>query len=55
LGGGWETRRGGAFVDEETREEMEERTNWGAHFPKPESRPAPKTGAPPAPRVSSQR
>ncbi len=55
LGGGWETRRGGPFVDEETREEMEERTNWGAHFPKPESQTPPKTGAPPAARVSSQR
>ncbi len=55
LGGGWETRRGGPFVDEETREEMEERTNWGAHFPKSEAQPPPKTGAPPAARVSSQR
>jgi hypothetical protein len=27
LGGGWQTER--QFVDEETREQMEQRTNWG--------------------------
>jgi hypothetical protein len=29
LGGGWQIREGQDFVKEETREEMEERTNWG--------------------------
>jgi len=29
LGGGWETRIGQDFVPEETKEEMQERTNWG--------------------------
>ncbi|MCW5890356.1 MAG: TolC family protein [bacterium] len=30
LGGGWQIREGYAFVPEETRAEMSERTNWGA-------------------------
>ena len=29
LGGGWETRIGQDFVPKETKEEMQERTNWG--------------------------
>ena len=29
LGGGWEIRQGRSLVPEETRKEMEERTNWG--------------------------
>jgi outer membrane protein TolC len=29
LGGGWEIRRGAAIIPEDTRREMEERTNWG--------------------------
>jgi outer membrane protein TolC len=29
LGGGWEIRRGRAFVPEETKREMRARTNWG--------------------------
>jgi outer membrane protein TolC len=29
LGGGWQMREGKDFVKEETKEEMQERTNWG--------------------------
>ena len=29
LGGGWEIRTGNEFVDPETLDEMNERTNWG--------------------------
>src|SRR5690606_23067771 len=29
LGGGWQIREGGEFVDAATRDQMEERTNWG--------------------------
>lgn len=29
LGGGWQMREGKGFVNEETKEEMQERTNWG--------------------------
>jgi hypothetical protein len=29
LGGGWGIREGKDFIPPETREEMEERTNWG--------------------------
>jgi hypothetical protein len=29
LGGGWQTRTPDAFVDDETRQVMTERTNWG--------------------------
>ena len=29
LGGGWESRAGNAFVSEENRKEMGQRTDWG--------------------------
>jgi len=29
LGGGWQIREGGEYVDAATREQMEKRTNWG--------------------------
>jgi NodT family efflux transporter outer membrane factor (OMF) lipoprotein len=29
LGGGWETQAGQPLIDEESREQMEQRTNWG--------------------------
>jgi hypothetical protein len=29
LGGGWQIREGKGFVNEETKEEMRQRTNWG--------------------------
>jgi hypothetical protein len=29
LGGGWQIREGRDFVPEETRKEMQNRTNWG--------------------------
>jgi NodT family efflux transporter outer membrane factor (OMF) lipoprotein len=29
LGGGWEIREGNSFISDETRQEMEKRTNWG--------------------------
>jgi len=29
LGGGWQIREGRDFVPEETRKEMQQRTNWG--------------------------
>ena len=32
LGGGWQTTEPTEFVDEATREEMQERTNWGDLF-----------------------
>jgi NodT family efflux transporter outer membrane factor (OMF) lipoprotein len=38
LGGGWEIRQGQPYVDEATRKEMEERTDWGKYFSSPEPR-----------------
>jgi len=35
LGGGWEVRQGELVVTEETRHEMEQRTNWGGMLSKP--------------------
>ncbi len=32
LGGGWEIHGGRYDVAPETREEMEQRTNWGSYF-----------------------
>jgi NodT family efflux transporter outer membrane factor (OMF) lipoprotein len=39
LGGGWEIRRGDALIPEDTRREMEERTDWGDML---ESEPEPQ-------------
>ena len=38
LGGGWQLSEPTEFVDEETREEMQERTNWGDLFENPPDR-----------------
>ena len=37
LGGGWQIRNGKDFVPQETKEEMQERTNWGDFLPSPEN------------------
>jgi len=39
LGGGWQMTVPTEFVDEETREEMGERTNWGDLLDNPPTRP----------------
>ena len=33
LGGGWQIRDGRVFVAEQTQQEMQQRTNWGALLP----------------------
>ena len=42
LGGGWQIREGGDFVNDATREEMRNRTNWGELLP-PTDEPQPPT------------
>jgi NodT family efflux transporter outer membrane factor (OMF) lipoprotein len=39
LGGGWQTDLDGEFIDEATRETMEQRTNWGDVLENPPARP----------------
>lgn len=39
LGGGWQTDSQGEFVDEATREAMQQRTNWGDVLDNPPTRP----------------
>lgn len=39
LGGGWQTNSQSAFIDETTRETMEQRTNWGDVLENPPTRP----------------
>lgn len=41
LGGGWETRSGQPFVPENTRNEMQKRTDWGDYFTRQPSLPPP--------------
>jgi len=43
LGGGWEIRSGRNFVDQETKDTMEKRTNWGELL-KPEATEPPIKG-----------
>ena len=38
LGGGWQTTEAFEFVDEETRQQMQERTNWGDVLDEPPDR-----------------
>ena len=48
LGGGWETRQGGDFVPEATRQKMGERTDWGDLLEVPKDQlPSRKPGADP--------
>jgi NodT family efflux transporter outer membrane factor (OMF) lipoprotein len=35
LGGGWTWRQGKPFVHDDTRSQMQKRTNWGSYFSKP--------------------
>ena len=39
LGGGWQTNPQGEFIDEATRDAMQERTNWGDVLDNPPARP----------------
>jgi NodT family efflux transporter outer membrane factor (OMF) lipoprotein len=41
LGGGWEWHQGQSVVTDNTREQMQKRTNWGDFFSKPEPQRAP--------------
>ena len=49
LGGGWQIRRGNDFVNDATRDEMRNRTNWGSLLP-PSDKPQPPAPGLPGPR-----
>jgi len=38
LGGGWQLSGEQAYIDEDTREQMQERTNWGDVLDNPPAR-----------------
>jgi hypothetical protein len=46
LGGGWELRQGQPFLSEQTRKEMQDRTDWSDILEEPKS---PETKQPPPP------
>jgi hypothetical protein len=48
LGGGWQIREGNGFVNDETREEMRARTNYGDILP-PAGQPQPQAPGPARP------
>jgi outer membrane protein TolC len=48
LGGGWQIRQGSDFVNDATRREMRDRTNWGSLLP-PAGQPQPATPGLPGP------
>jgi NodT family efflux transporter outer membrane factor (OMF) lipoprotein len=49
LGGGWELRQGQPIVAENTRAEMQKRTDWGSFLPPPQPPLVPETLNPPPP------
>ncbi len=44
LGGGWEIRRGDTVINQDTRLEMERRTNWGGYLKPQRQRPREQSG-----------